>query len=345
MNLFRVLAVAATLSFSQDALVAAAGPTFEPGVGSTAQAIQAGQEGAMSLMERAQIQKQREYEFQQQQIKDRAQAPIAEAQQKALIAEAKSRADAFTAMAEIRKQWYDSLKIEDIQLRLAKQESILTAATRFRFVKEIDAEVKSWQENFASNLSLLKLFDSGKQIVSPQGETKRAREQASGEAAASPAPQRASTRAAVNLADEFYLPNSGTALDDLIPLPEQARMGISKLTVTEREQLRVYLVGKLIETNPPETGAGSASATTTKPAYRGANGKHWIDNNMDGEIIVLEDDSVWAVDSLDRVDALLWLPTDDITVLQSNKGSPGYDYMLVNTDDKESVNAKFLGMR
>jgi hypothetical protein len=58
---------------------------------------------------------------------------------------------------------------------------------------------------------------------------------------------------------------------------------------------------------------------------------HWIDSvSSDGRIIILEDGSVWEVDSLDRIDSSLWLPMSEIVAC---------DDKLINTDDDEVVDA------
>ena len=59
---------------------------------------------------------------------------------------------------------------------------------------------------------------------------------------------------------------------------------------------------------------------------------HWIASvNRDGEIIVLEDGSVWLVDLIDQIESMLWLPTSDIVAC--------YD-KLINIDDGETVSAR-----
>ena len=56
---------------------------------------------------------------------------------------------------------------------------------------------------------------------------------------------------------------------------------------------------------------------------------HWIKSNTkNGEIIILEDDSVWQVDDIDRITSSLWLPISDITVCDS---------IMINIDDGEKV--------
>ena len=72
--------------------------------------------------------------------------------------------------------------------------------------------------------------------------------------------------------------------------------------------------------------------------YSSPGDGHWIKSQSDdGTIITLEDDSVWQVDPLDRIDTSLWLPITDITVVESDDG-----YLLINTDDGEKANAQLL---
>ena len=51
----------------------------------------------------------------------------------------------------------------------------------------------------------------------------------------------------------------------------------------------------------------------------------------DGNLVKLEDGSIWKVDPVDTVDSSLWLATSDIVAC---------DDKLINTDDNEVVNAK-----
>jgi hypothetical protein len=50
----------------------------------------------------------------------------------------------------------------------------------------------------------------------------------------------------------------------------------------------------------------------------------------DGEIVKLEDGSIWEVDASDAIDSALWLPTTEIVAC---------DGKLINTDDNEKVSA------
>jgi hypothetical protein len=72
-------------------------------------------------------------------------------------------------------------------------------------------------------------------------------------------------------------------------------------------------------------------------------GTHSIEGVADsGGVIVLDDESVWGVAPLDRVDSGIWLETTDIMVRKTNE-DPNYPYLLINTDDHETVHAKYMG--
>ena len=94
-------------------------------------------------------------------------------------------------------------------------------------------------------------------------------------------------------------------------------------------------------------GAAPRDATSkaeTKQSYVGVGGGHWIDDNSsDGSMLKLEDGSLWAIEPEDQIDVTLWLQTTAVIVRRSNDGSPGFDYLLINSDDTEKAHAKFLG--
>lgn len=141
------------------------------------------------------------------------------------------------------------------------------------------------------------------------------------------------------------------AFDQIFPPSMQQAMGLSKLTPGEKEVLRQHVESLLIiaSTMSPDSANTSDEQPpkdTTRVADPSSAAKHWISKNIDnGEFILLEDNSLWQIDPLDKIDAMLWLPISNISIVESNTGSPGYDYLLINTDDGEKVHAKYIGKR
>lgn len=79
--------------------------------------------------------------------------------------------------------------------------------------------------------------------------------------------------------------------------------------------------------------------SSRQQVYLGVDDEHWINNNNEG-IITLEDDSVWLVNPVDRVECAIWLSTE--TVLVKDSDDTSYPYLLINTDSNEKVTAKCL---
>jgi hypothetical protein len=65
----------------------------------------------------------------------------------------------------------------------------------------------------------------------------------------------------------------------------------------------------------------------------------------DGSIVILEDDSVWAIESTDQIDTALWLTTTDINVSHLTHPNGDYKFLLTNTEDHEKAHAKYLGKK
>ena len=78
-------------------------------------------------------------------------------------------------------------------------------------------------------------------------------------------------------------------------------------------------------------GFGTKSERSSKQQKNPCEDGHWIQSIAgNGEIIKLEDGSIWKVDSIDTVTSNIWLPISNITVCGS---------YLINTDDGEKVSA------
>jgi hypothetical protein len=75
--------------------------------------------------------------------------------------------------------------------------------------------------------------------------------------------------------------------------------------------------------------------------YTGAASGHWLsDVSADGTSIRLEDGSIWLVSPSSRSGAAKWLSLSKITVRAGT--DPSFGYRLVNTDDQETADARFL---
>lgn len=137
------------------------------------------------------------------------------------------------------------------------------------------------------------------------------------------------------------------SFEQLFPKAQQRQMGLHKLTAKEKEALRTHVESLLVQiasSAKPKAKAGAKASGAT--IYPGVGGGHWVQKNIDsGTYMTLEDGSLWKIDPLDKIDAMLWLPISDITVTESSSGSPGYDYLLINTDDDEKAHAKYMGQK
>jgi hypothetical protein len=105
----------------------------------------------------------------------------------------------------------------------------------------------------------------------------------------------------------------------------------------------ILICGTCSGTGKYTEGGKEKESSSSSGIYAGVGSGHWIQKNIDsGSYIKLEDGSLWEIDALEKIDAMLWLAISNITVVESNNGSPGYDYLLINTDDGEKAHAKYI---
>jgi hypothetical protein len=132
------------------------------------------------------------------------------------------------------------------------------------------------------------------------------------------------------------------SFEQLFPESEQHQMGLHKLSETEKDVLRAHVEGLLVKVTASSQSSGMGEVG--RRSYAGGAGGHWIKKNVDsGTYMILEDGSLWQIDPLDKIDAMLWLPISNIRITKSTSGSPGFDYLLINTDDGEKAHAKYMG--
>ncbi len=78
--------------------------------------------------------------------------------------------------------------------------------------------------------------------------------------------------------------------------------------------------------------------------YQAIGERRYLKANIDrGEIIVLDDGSIWSIDRLSHLDASLWMRLDDVIVVPNSTGMA--PYKLVNTSQNESAEATLVGYR
>jgi hypothetical protein len=121
-------------------------------------------------------------------------------------------------------------------------------------------------------------------------------------------------------------------IESIMSPEEQLATGVRKLTLSERAALERWI----------ESWSLKAMSLAGGEVYPGVGSGHFIMNNCDGEVIKLEDGSIWIVSPLDLPYSILWLPTVSITII--DKQGDIYPYVLVNTDDHETAAARFVGI-
>ena len=134
----------------------------------------------------------------------------------------------------------------------------------------------------------------------------------------------------------------------MFPKNQQKSMGLYKLS--KKEKIALWKRVKKLMMDSYIIGNGekqqSTLPATVNGLYMGVGSGHWISKNIDsGAFIILEDGSLWEVDTMEKINTMLWLPISNITVVESSNGSLGYDYLLINTDDGEKAHAKYMGRK
>ena len=60
-------------------------------------------------------------------------------------------------------------------------------------------------------------------------------------------------------------------------------------------------------------------------------------------LLILEDGSRWEIEPLDQAETILWAPTSPITVAEADSVAGDFQYTLTNTEQEQSVRAKYRG--
>lgn len=96
------------------------------------------------------------------------------------------------------------------------------------------------------------------------------------------------------------------------------------------DALQVSL-GLMALLSDPAAAPGSSRVPPQAPSRSDCEDGHWISTvSSGGEIVKLEDGSIWEISAIDRIDTMLWLVTEEITICGGR---------LINTDTGDAVDA------
>jgi hypothetical protein len=136
-------------------------------------------------------------------------------------------------------------------------------------------------------------------------------------------------------------------IDTVMEQADQTSTGVATLTPLQRAALDKWFseytlkVMQYVQASDVKKRAPIGSNTAI---YTGGSRGHWIKSKTDGgEIVTLEDGSIWQINPVDRIDTMLWLPITDIVILKADSPIGDYSYVLFSKDDREKVLAKYLG--
>ena len=133
-------------------------------------------------------------------------------------------------------------------------------------------------------------------------------------------------------------------IDELMTAQERKATGIDRLRVSEKAALEEWLWELLNEVYQKGIEDAIKLQMLTKRMYPGVGMTHWIRRVMaGGDLILLEDGSVWKVFSMDRIHTVLWLPSEEVVVLEAAQPVGEFGYILVNTSNGTQVYAKYIG--
>ncbi|MFX3544878.1 hypothetical protein [Ralstonia mannitolilytica] len=119
--------------------------------------------------------------------------------------------------------------------------------------------------------------------------------------------------------------NARTCLDGRYPsLCNKSQLTREQFSQAEEAESRAAM-------NQRRYASRSYAPRARRFSASGCESGHWVDSvSDDGQIVKLEDQSIWQVDAVDAVDSALWLPTTDIVACGDK---------LINTEDNETVSA------
>jgi hypothetical protein len=150
----------------------------------------------------------------------------------------------------------------------------------------------------------------------------------------------------------YYLQDNGVCCGQQINNPKEHQAYLAQLKQAEDDRRKAdekkrRLAQQLVE----RQNAVAAQSAQTPAGARRPRGKggiyitpsdgHWVEQVFaNGEMIKLEDGSIWRVSPLDTTSSVNWSAASEITIDDGEELL--YPYILVNTSDNELVNARLL---
>jgi TPR repeat protein len=150
----------------------------------------------------------------------------------------------------------------------------------------------------------------------------------------------------------YYLLDNGVCCGEQINNPKEHQAYLAQLKQAEDERRKAEEKRKRLAQQLAERQAAVAAQATENPAaprrVRGRGGiyitpseGHWVDQVFaNGEMVKLEDGSIWRISPLDTANSVNWSAASEITIDDGDELL--YPYILVNTSDNELVNARLL---
>ena len=109
---------------------------------------------------------------------------------------------------------------------------------------------------------------------------------------------------------------------------ERDRTGVSKLSANEKAALEAWLTNFVIGISAQQVNI-----------YLGIGRERWVQKTIDGGAFIrLEDNSLWEISPIDKINTMLWLPIDNIIVIESTNSL--YPYKLVG--ERDTAEARLL---
>lgn len=113
-------------------------------------------------------------------------------------------------------------------------------------------------------------------------------------------------------------------------------VGSELILVDEDQKCRIWdskEIGQL-GVSSTEQPSNTPKRASQKPYSRNCIDGHWISSvSGNGQIVVLEDRSIWQINAVEAIESMLWLPTENVLICGSR---------LINSHNGKAVSAKRL---